>query len=59
LKGCEGGWMSACIQIAEFYAWGIGVEKDVERAIIIYENACTSGKGRQLACRHLERLRAL
>ena len=51
--------MSACIQIAEFYAWGIGVEKDVERAIIIYENACTSGKGRQLACRHLERLRAL
>jgi hypothetical protein len=42
-QSCDAGAHQACSDLAEFYAMGRGVPKDVPRAALLYERACEAG----------------
>lgn len=45
---------SACFELGVMYAWGVGVEMDIKRAIYLFDRACESGLTQ--ACKELRYL---
>jgi hypothetical protein len=55
LRACDGGDVTACVELGKVYAAGRGVRVDRERAAALYKRACDAGF--QMGCDGLRQLR--